>query len=70
MLIAAPQREDEPRLYRLDSDRATADSASVASGSGGGVGAVMATSSGGAIVRVGERPMGTFPESKPYPPSF
>ena len=66
----APKREEEPRLYRLDSDRAAADSASVASGSGGGAGAVMAASSGGAIVRVGERPMGTFPESKPYPPSF
>lgn len=66
----APRREEEPTLYRLDSDRAAAGSASVASGSGGGAGAVMAASSGGAIVRVGERPMGTFPESKPYPPSF
>lgn len=66
----APRREEEPTLYRLDSDRAAADSASVASGSGGGAGAVMAASSGGTIVRVGERPMGTFPESKPYPPSF
>lgn len=66
----APRREEEPMLYRLDSDRAAADSASAASGSGGGTGAVMAASSGGAIVRVGERPMGTSPESKPYPPSF
>lgn len=66
----APRREEEPTLYRLDSDRAAADSASVASGGGGGAGAVMAASSGGAIVRLGERTMGTFPESKPYPPSF
>lgn len=35
-----------------------------------GAGAVSAASSGGTIVRVGERPMGTFPESNPYPPSF
>lgn len=45
------------------------DSAIASNGSGGSPGVVMAASSGGAIVRGGERPMGAFPESGPYPSS-
>ncbi len=59
----APRREAEPTLYRLDRDGAATGTASVTSGAGGGAGAVQSANSGGAIVRVGLRPMGTFPES-------
>lgn len=70
----APRREEDPTLYRLDKPDAGTGIATAGSEAGAGVRVVSAQgavpTAGGTLVRVGERPMGTFPESKPYPPSF
>lgn len=70
----SPQRDVDARLYRLDDASAGAGLATEGSEAGAGVrvsGAqVTGSTAGSTLVRVGERPMGTFPESKPYPPSF
>lgn len=70
----APRREEDPTLYRLDKPDAGTGIATAGSEAGAGVRVVSAqgavSTAGGTLVRVGERPMGTFPESKPYPPSF
>lgn len=60
----------DSHLYRLDDARL----ATAGSEAGGGVcvsdGQGTSTANGSALVRVGDRPMWTLPESKPYPPSF
>lgn len=70
----APRREEDPTLYRLDKPDAGTGIATAGSEAGASVRIVSAqaavSTAGGTLVRVGERPMGTFPESKPYPPSF
>lgn len=62
----------DSRLYRLDD--AGADLATAGSEAGAGVrvsgGQGTSTANGSTLVRVGDRPMGTFPESKPYSASF
>ncbi|MBH1408159.1 hypothetical protein I5U08_01390 [Stenotrophomonas maltophilia] len=70
----APQRDVDSRLYRLDDASAGAGLATAGSEAGAGVrvsgGQGTPTANGSTLVRVGDRPMGTFPESKPYPASF
>lgn len=70
----APQRDVDSRLYRLDDASAGAGLATGGSEAGAGVrvsgGQGTSTANGSTLVRVGDRPMGTFPESKPYPASF
>jgi len=64
----APVREKDARLYNLSGDGAGAATASVASGRGAG--AVVQGGNTGAIIAVQKRPMGTFPESEPYPSNW
>jgi hypothetical protein len=70
----APQRDVDSRLYRLDDASAGAGLATAGSEAGAGVrvsgGQGTSAANGSTLVRVGDRPMGTFPESKPYPASF
>lgn len=57
----APIRERDARLYNLSGDGAGAGPVSAANGGGAGGGAY--GSSVGGVIAVGNRPMGTFPES-------
>lgn len=60
-----PRRDQDARLYRLDGAADGTGAVSVANGAGAGGGARGADEGGpSALVRVGERPVGTFPESK------
>jgi zona occludens toxin len=62
----APRRSEDARLYRLDGAAGGTGAVSVANGAGatgGALGEGYAPVGGTGIVRVGERPMGTFPES-------
>lgn len=59
-----PRRDQDARLYRLDGAADGSGAVSVANGAGAGGGARGADAgSPSALVRVGDRPMGTFPES-------
>lgn len=61
-------------LYRLDKPDAGTGIATAGSEAGASVRVVSAqgavSTAGGTLIRVGERPMETFPELKPYPASF
>jgi len=57
----APIREKDARLYNLSGDGAGTATASAASGRGASPG--VSGASGGTLVSVGNRPVGTFPES-------
>lgn len=60
-----PRRDEDARLYRLDGAASGNGAVSAANGAGaaGGAGVGYGTVPS-AVVRVGERPMGTFPESR------
>ncbi len=70
----APQRDLDSHLYRLDDASAGAGLATAGSEAGAGVrasgGQGTSTANGSTLVRVDDRPIGTFPESKPCPASF
>lgn len=60
-----PRRDEDARLYRLDGAADGTGAVSVANGAGAGGGARGADAGiPSALVRVGERPISTFPESK------
>lgn len=60
-----PRREQDARLYRLDGAADGTGAVSAANGAGAGGGGRGADTGGpSALVRVGDRPLGTFPESK------